>query len=354
MLHIGSDKMRQGRIYQPSNEEIQDIFRKYGVVEKEGSHAMETESGVQLVDVSKLKPHPRNAEIYGEEYVSDLIVQIEAYGGIADPLKIKEDYTIISGHRRWQAARELGMAEVPCQIVSYDSEEEELAALVMFNYHRTKTNEQRAREGMVLEQALKAEGMERRLRALKQYQTDRAPGSPTVVAEEAEDSSIDTGTGDKKGRTRDIVADAVNISSGRNFDRMKKVIVAADGLKAEGKADDADFLLQMLDKSVKPASNLLDAGYLSLPDGERERIRSGEVSINQFVANQTSKPKAKLSFKRIMKGLNTTEQVLFGAVQTIDTLHEDEVSELMEQLDTIKSALTMVTAKLKRQRKGQP
>lgn len=224
----------------------------------------------------------------------------------------------------------------------------------MLNYHRAKTNEQRAREGMALEQALKAEGMERKVRALKQYQTDRAPGSPTVVTGEVEDPSVDTGTENKKGRTRDIVADAVNISSGRNFDRTKKVIVAADQLKAEGKADDADFLLQMLDKSVKPASNLLDAGYLSLPDEDRERIRSGEVSINQFVANQISKPKAKPSFKQIMKGLNTTEQVLSDAAQTIDTLHEDEVAKLMERLDAIKSALTTVTAKLKAQATGQP
>lgn len=234
--------MRQGRINLLSNEEIHAIFRKFGVEAREGDLAMETESGVQLVDVNKLKPHPRNSEIYGKESVADLTVQIEAYGGIADPLKIKEDYTIISGHRRWQAACELGMTEIPCQIVSYESEEEELAALVMLNYHRVKTNEQKAREGMALEEALKAEGMERKLKALKQNQPDRDPGSPTVVSGEVSDSSGDADEKRKKGRTRDIVANAVNISSGKNFDRMKRVIVAADKLKAEGKSDDATFL----------------------------------------------------------------------------------------------------------------
>ena len=139
------------------------------------------------------------------------------------------------------------MTEVPCQIVSYSSEEEELAALVMLNYHRAKTNEQRAREGMVLEQALKAEGMERKLKALKQNQTDRDPGSLSAESEEVSDPLNDTDEGGKKGRTRDLVADAVNISSGKNFERMKKVIVAADKLNAEGKPDDAAFLLQMLE-----------------------------------------------------------------------------------------------------------
>ncbi len=351
MLHVGSDKMRQGRIYQPSNEEIQDIFRKYGVVEQEGGHAMETESRVQLVNVSKLKPHPRNVEIYGEENVADLKVQIEAYGGIADPLKIKEDYTIISGHRRWQAARELGMAEVPCQIVSYDSEEEELAALVMFNYHRTKTNEQKAREGMVLEEALRAEGMVRKIRTLKQNQTDRDPGSPSVIAEDIDDSSDDTDAAGEKGRTRDIVAVSVNISSGRTFDRMKKVITEADKLKEDGKPDDANFLLQLLDKSVKPAYNLLDAGYISLSDKERERIRSGEIPVKQFLAEQLNKPKPKMSFKQIMKSLSTVGRVLSDAAQTVDALDEKELAELMKTLDTVKAALTTATTRCKKQGK---
>lgn len=308
---------------------------------------MDGKNGVRLIDVSKLKPHPRNAEIYGEEAVSDLMVQIEAYGGIADPLKIKEDFTIISGHRRWQAACKLGITEVPCQIVNYASEEEELAALVMLNYHRAKTNEQRAREGMVLEQALKAEGMERKLKALKQNQTDRDPGSPSDEAE-----NISSDTAEKKGRTRDIVADAINVGSGKNFDRMKKVIVAADNLKAEGKPDDAAFLLQILDKSVKPASNLIDAGYLSLPDEERERIRSGEVPVNQFVAEHLNKPRPKMSFKKIMRGLSSTEQVLSHAAQTVDTLNEDEADELMKILDTMKSTLVLVTDKLKEREKS--
>lgn len=334
--------MHQRRINLPSKEEVGNIFRKFGVDEQEAGGNMEIEVGTRPVDVSKLHPHPKNTEIYGEEDVSDLAVQIEAYGGIADPLKIKEDFTIISGHRRWQAARELGMTEVPCQFVSYDSEEEELAALVMFNYHRAKTNEQKAREGMVLERALKAEGMERKLKTLKQHQSDRDLGSLSVTSEEIGDSSSEADASDKKGRTRDLVADAVKIGSGKNFERMKKVIVAADKLKEEGKPDDAAFLLRVLEGSVKPACNLLDAGYISLPDEERERIRSGDVPLKQFLAERLNKPTSKVSFKRMMKSLSTVGQVLSDAAQTIDALNEDEMAELMETLDTVKAALTKV------------
>lgn len=337
--------MSKGRIRPMDAEEINNIFRRFGVDEQEEDRTIDGENGVKLISVSKLKPHPRNSEIYGKENVSDLAVQIEAYGGIADPLKIKEDFTIISGHRRWQAACDLGMTEVPCQFVSYDSEEEELAALVMLNYHRTKTNEQKAREGLVLEQALKAEGMERKLRTLKQNQADRDPGSPTVASAESDVSLAGTDEKSQKGRTRDIVADAVSISSGRNFERMKKVIVAADKLKAEGKPDDAAFLLQMMDKSVKPAYNLLDAGYASLPDEERARIRSGEIPVSQFVAEQLNKPKSKISFKQIMKDLSAAQQVILDAAQTIDALNENDIAELLESLAAVQSALESVTTK---------
>lgn len=89
---------------------------RFGVDTQEGEPALESKNGVRPVNVSQLKPYPRNAEIYGEEDVSDLIIQIRAYGGIADPLKIKEDYTIISGHRRWQAARNLDITEAPARL----------------------------------------------------------------------------------------------------------------------------------------------------------------------------------------------------------------------------------------------
>lgn len=334
----------------PSDERIQEIFRKFGgeVEDKDSeSPAIGTKSSVITVDINKLKPHPRNTQIYGEENVEDLVVQIEAYGGIANPLLITDDFTIISGHRRWQAACQLGMTEVPCQIVSYNSEEEELAALVMLNYHRTKTNVQKAREGMALEQSLKAEGMERKLRALRQNHSDRDPGSPTDASADGDSSSLNEGTEVKKGRTRDLVAEAVKISSGKTFDRMKKVITAADTLKAEGKAEDSEFLLQMMDRSVKPASNLLDAGYLSLPDEERQRIRSGEVPVNEFVSKQTSKPKPRMSFKKIVKGLSSAEQMLSDLLPAVDTLGEPEVAKLVKNVESIESVLAEISAKLK-------
>ena len=124
--------MAKSKMNMPSKLKLDMIFEKFGL-----------ESGITLVDeilhipVLKLKPHPQNELIYGQdEDISDLVAQIKAFGKIIEPLKIKEDYTIISGHRRWKAAQaeELKYETVPFEIVSFATPEEELAALVLYNY----------------------------------------------------------------------------------------------------------------------------------------------------------------------------------------------------------------------------
>ena len=122
------------RVNPPTAKQIDDVFKKFGI---EGNDVMTVE--FQLIPVDQLKPHPKNVLIYGQdEDVTDLKDQITAYGKILDPLKVTENYTIISGHRRWKAAKELGIPTVPCEYVKFDSDEEELAALVLYNYKREK------------------------------------------------------------------------------------------------------------------------------------------------------------------------------------------------------------------------
>ena len=200
--------MPKQKINQLSSVELDMLVRPFGM-----KGGVRMEDRLRDYPVNKLKPHPKNESIYGSEDVEDLVEQIQAYGGIVDPLKIKEDGTIISGHRRWKAAQELGMEKVPCEILTYDSEEEELAALVLFNYHRSKTNEQRTREGMALEEALRAEGMRRKLSNLKQNMIEKDPGAHTEESDGDCGSSETEGRSSEKGRTRDKVADAVKISS---------------------------------------------------------------------------------------------------------------------------------------------
>lgn len=101
---------------------------------------------------SELKPHPLNATIYDlfdeeSDQYRDLLKSIQE-NGIQEPLIVKEDGTIISGHRRWQIATKLGIWFVPCvrQTVSDDR-----IAIVESNRYRRKTTGELMREAEILE-----------------------------------------------------------------------------------------------------------------------------------------------------------------------------------------------------------
>src|SRR5437773_11366786 len=101
---------------------------------------------VEEIALSLLQPHPCNKEIYGEEDISELIGYIAASQWIK-PLVISQHHRIISGHRRWQAAQALSYRSVPCIRQIFETEIDELKALLLENVTRDKTAEQRVREG---------------------------------------------------------------------------------------------------------------------------------------------------------------------------------------------------------------
>lgn len=74
------------------------------------------------IQIEKLNPHPKNeyyfTDIIGEKY-EEIKRSIDTYG-IRDPLKVTTAYTIISGHQRYRIARDLGLSEVPVEIVDVD------------------------------------------------------------------------------------------------------------------------------------------------------------------------------------------------------------------------------------------
>lgn len=264
-----------------TEKELDDIFDKFDPGRRYIVAKLKSKEIVPI-EVSKLKPHPQNELIYGEnEDVSDLIEKIEAFNGkIIEPLKIKEDFTIISGYRRWKAAQseELKLATVPCEYVSFDSDEEELAAIVLYNDGRAKTLEQRTREGMALEKTFMVDAYLRKIKALKWNQTDM---DTEAISEDTDDN--------EKGLTRDKVAAAVKISSGRTYDRAKSVIARVDELKAEGKVEDAKLLIDIMNQAPATAKRLLNV-FDTLSNEDKEKIRTGEANASDFIPdNEESK-----------------------------------------------------------------
>src|SRR4028119_1903927 len=64
--------------------------------------SLSVSDAIQHIGLDQLKPHPRNEEIYGcTESIADLVELIQLKGYV-QPLTVKTDGTIVSGHRRWR------------------------------------------------------------------------------------------------------------------------------------------------------------------------------------------------------------------------------------------------------------
>lgn len=180
-------------------------------------------------NVAELKENIFNRNIYGEEELPKAFIESVKEHGILEPLVIKEDRTIISGHRRWQAAKLLGMETVPVRIVSYDNELDEREAVVTFNKQRVKTASQRQREADELVAIESERAKQRQVSQLKQG--ERVPVRATLPERE-------------KGRTRDKVAEKVGMKP-RTFDKERAVYKAAKAGNETAKS-----LLKNLDKGT--------------------------------------------------------------------------------------------------------
>ena len=82
------------------------------------------------------------------------------------------------------------------------------------------------------------------------------------------------------GATRDKVAKEAGLSSGKTYERGKKIILEADKLKEEGREDDAELLIYLLNnKSVSATADLANEAILdSLSKDEKQELNDFELS----------------------------------------------------------------------------
>lgn len=70
-----------------------------------------------IKDVEALKPCPTNPNIHDDKNISELKASMQEFG-FTNPILIDESDEIIAGHGRWEAAKEMEYAEVPCVVLS--------------------------------------------------------------------------------------------------------------------------------------------------------------------------------------------------------------------------------------------
>jgi hypothetical protein len=71
---------------------------------------------LQQVPIHKIKPNLRNARTHPAKQIRQIAKSMEAFGFV-NPLLLSEDYDLIAGHGRYEAAELLGLTEVPVIIL---------------------------------------------------------------------------------------------------------------------------------------------------------------------------------------------------------------------------------------------
>jgi DNA modification methylase len=78
---------------------------------------------IEYVPVSALKPYAANARTHGARQIRKIANSIKAFG-FNNPILAADDYTVIAGHGRLEAAKQLKMATVPVVRLSHMSKEQ--------------------------------------------------------------------------------------------------------------------------------------------------------------------------------------------------------------------------------------
>lgn len=189
--------------------------------------------------VADLKPHPVNHRIYGDEALPDDFVASIKARGILEPIQIKTDGTIMSGHRRWQAAKSLAIKSVPVKVCAYENDIDERMALIEFNRQREKKYSQRMREAEELEAIEKERAKARQAENARRNQPQSQKGENLPTSENT-------------GRARDKVAEQVGLGSGRTYDTSKELWT-----KAHEGSEDAAKLVEAIDSGKESISGAL-------------------------------------------------------------------------------------------------
>ena len=152
-----------------------------------------------FVDVNKLKPHPKNQEIYFDPKDPEFDRSIQE-NGILKPIICNRSFIILDGHRRWKRAKQFGLKQVPVQIRDFENE---ILAIIWLNRYRVKTPREIFNEARVLEEELAKEAKKRQIEAGKKFGRGKLRSNLTEPISQP--------------KVRDQVAEKLGVSSGQLY-----------------------------------------------------------------------------------------------------------------------------------------
>ena len=103
------------------------------------------------IELSVLSTHPENERIYDPTDLEDLKQSLTTHGQM-EPIAITKSKRIISGHRRFQAMKNIGWNRCEVRVISPKNE---IISLIEHNRHRQKSVQDILNEARFLEKELR-------------------------------------------------------------------------------------------------------------------------------------------------------------------------------------------------------
>jgi len=217
------------------------------------------------VAVNDLQAHPRNSSIYGDEDVTYL-VELISHSGWVKPLVCTSHNVIISGHRRWKTAQILGWETIPVEYRDFFNKTAELEALLLENATRTKSAEQKVREGFAWSDIETEKAKERQRIAARE--------TNQKLGRDVDQTLPENFPGALKGETRDVIAHRIGLGSGRTYQKAAEVVGVIDENTKKGDLLTAQGLRKILNEQS------VDAAHRLLKKTPQERQAIAELLVN--------------------------------------------------------------------------
>lgn len=179
---------------------ISALISETAPIEEPREKAADSENTVQYIDINDIRPNrnqPRKN--FDSEGIRDLAASIKEHG-IIQPLIVRKSdqgYELVAGERRWRAAREAGLDNVPCILRDFTDEENALIAIIenMQREDLDPIEEAEGLETMMKEYGLNQEEVSRSVGKSRPYITNslRLLKLPKDIQEQLSKGAISAG-----------------------------------------------------------------------------------------------------------------------------------------------------------------
>ena len=145
-------------------------------------------------NIDEIKEYENNAKEHPDWQIEQIANSIKEFG-FNDPIAINADNQIIEGHGRLLAAKQLGLIEVPCIVLTGLTEVQERAYIIAHNKTTMNTDFDLDRLHYELN-ALKVEGFDLALTGFSEYEVEN-------LLQETEEINLDEFVSDEEKKQKE-------------------------------------------------------------------------------------------------------------------------------------------------------